>query len=55
EQGNAKDLAKKITKLINDKTYYTLVVDACQKRAAQYDIHKMVEKHIALYESICYT
>jgi len=55
EQGNAKDLAEKITKLINDKTYYTLVVDACQKRAAQYDIHKMVEKHIALYESICYT
>lgn len=52
EQGNATDLAEKVIKLLNDKDYYDLVATACQKRASQYDIHKMVDQHIALYESI---
>jgi len=53
EQGNSKELAEKIMKLLNDKVHYDLVADACQIRAAQYDIHKMVDQHIALYESLC--
>lgn len=52
EQGNAAALAEKITELVRDKEYYDSVAAACQKRASQYDIHKMVDQHIALYESI---
>jgi glycosyltransferase involved in cell wall biosynthesis len=53
EQGNASELAEKITSLLDDKNYYNMVAEACLKRASQYDIHKMVDQHIALYESIC--
>lgn len=53
EQGNSRVLADKIMELLNDKDYYTQVVEACRKRASQYDIHKMVDQHITLYESIC--
>lgn len=52
ELGNAVELAEKIMKLLNDNDYYDLVSEACQKRASQYDIHKMIDEHIALYESI---
>lgn len=53
EQGNSEELAKILLKLLNDKKMYELVSKACELRAAQYDIHKMIDKHIALYESIC--
>lgn len=52
EQGNAAALAQKIMQLLDDPDYYDLVSEACQKRASQFDIHKMVDQHIALYESI---
>lgn len=52
ELGNAVELAEKIMKLLNDNDYYDLVSEACQKRACEYDIHKMIDEHIALYESI---
>lgn len=52
EQGNAIELAEKINKLLEDKEYYTEIVESCQKRAQEYDIIKMVDKHIQLYESI---
>lgn len=52
EQGNDKQLAGIITELLNDKNYYDSVSEACLKRSSQYDIHKMIDQHIALYESI---
>ena len=52
EQGNAAALAEKIMNLLNDRVYYDFVSQACQERASQYDIHKMIEQHIVLYESI---
>ena len=52
-QGDEKALAKMITELLNDEKLYSKVAEACQTRAALYDINKMVEKHIALYQSIC--
>lgn len=52
EQGNPEDLADEIMKLLNDKAYYVKVSDACQNRAGKYDIQKMVDKHITVYESV---
>jgi len=53
EQGNSEELAEKILQLLRDKNYYDRVVESCQIRAAQYDIQTMIDKHIALYESLC--
>jgi glycosyltransferase involved in cell wall biosynthesis len=53
EQGNSEELAEKILELLRDKDYYDRVVESCQIRAAQYDIQTMIDKHIALYESLC--
>jgi glycosyltransferase involved in cell wall biosynthesis len=52
EQGNSEELAEKILELLRDKNYYDRVVESCQIRAAQYDIQTMIDKHIALYESL---
>jgi glycosyltransferase involved in cell wall biosynthesis len=51
-QGDETALAKMITDLLNDEKLYNKVAEACQSRAALYDINKMIEKHIALYQSI---
>jgi glycosyltransferase involved in cell wall biosynthesis len=53
EVGNAEELATKIQRLLDNKALYEDTVKACKVRAAEYDIHKMIDKHIALYESIC--
>jgi glycosyltransferase involved in cell wall biosynthesis len=53
EQGNDKELAEKIMKLLNDKDYYDAVSEACLTRSSQYDIYKMIDQHIVLYESLC--
>ncbi len=52
EQGNEKELADEIMKLLNDKDYYKEVADKCYERAQQFDINRMVDKYIKLYESI---
>ncbi|HJS00825.1 MAG TPA: glycosyltransferase [Flavobacterium sp.] len=52
EAGNAGDLAAKIKELLENKTLYENTVKDCQIRAAQYDIYKMVEKHIQLYREV---
>ncbi len=52
EQGNAKELAELILKLHTDQAAYQAVATACSLRASQFDIQIMVDKHIALYESI---
>lgn len=53
EAGNAQELASRIQELLENKTLYDDTVITCQIRASQYDIHKMIDEHIALYESIC--
>ncbi len=50
--GNAKQLAKEISKLLDSPKHYQFVANACQKRAAKYDIHKMVDQHINIYKSM---
>jgi glycosyltransferase involved in cell wall biosynthesis len=52
DQGNAKELAVAIEKLMKNPDYCQAVAKACQERANQYDINVMVDKHIQLYESI---
>lgn len=52
EKGNALDLADKIAGLLADKAYYESVASACQQRAAEYNIDKMVDQHIKLYQSV---
>jgi glycosyltransferase involved in cell wall biosynthesis len=52
EQGNYKELAERITHLMEDKLYYNEVSKRCVERSKKYDINKMVDKHIKLYEEI---
>ncbi len=51
-QGNEVQLANEISALINDAEHYKTVALACQQRAEEYDIHKMVDKHIRLYTDV---
>jgi len=51
-QGDTKALANHILALLSDPKYYKRIASACLKRSKKYDIHKMVEKHIDLYESV---
>lgn len=53
--GNSEQLAVEITKLLADQDHYQSVAVACQQRAANYDIHKMVDQHIKLYQSVLET
>lgn len=50
--GNAEVLATEISKLITDTEHYNSIAAACQQRAEAYDIHKMVDQHINLYNSL---
>jgi glycosyltransferase involved in cell wall biosynthesis len=49
--GNAEQLAIEISKLISNTKHYNDVATACQQRAEAYNIHKMVDQHINLYNS----
>lgn len=53
EEGNEKDLAKKILDLMDDPTKYKEVAQKCQERAAEYDIQKMVDGYIEVYREVC--
>lgn len=50
--GDEKALAKIMMQLLEDSHYYHFVAAACKKRAADYDIHKMVNKHVNLYNRL---
>ena len=50
--GDAKALAIQIEKVANDVELRKRVVDACQKKAAQYDIKVMANKYNELYKSL---
>jgi glycosyltransferase involved in cell wall biosynthesis len=52
ECGNEKELARCIQELIEDPIYYSKVAQACQERAEDYTIEKMVAEHIELYEKL---
>lgn len=49
ERGNAKQLAENILALYNDEDYYKLIADKCFERAKEFDIKKMIEGYIRLY------
>ncbi len=49
---DAQQLAVEIERLVEDKTYYSQVADACRKRADEYDISKMVEGYIRVYNEV---
>lgn len=51
-QGNEDQLAHEIIHLCTDPDHYRIVAEACQQRAADYDISKMVAEHISLYQSL---
>jgi glycosyltransferase involved in cell wall biosynthesis len=52
KQGDAKDLANKIEKLLTDEVYYQEIVNSCLKRSEQFDIQLMIEKHLHLYQTL---
>ncbi len=52
ECGNEKDLATHIQALLNDPIYYQEVATACQERAQEFTIEKMVTAHIEMYHKI---
>ena len=49
---NEKALAERINALLQDKTLYNEISEKCYERACKYDIHKMTEKYMAIYEEI---
>lgn len=51
-QGNAKELASHILKLIDDPVYYSKVSNACLERSKKFDINTMVGNYISLYNEI---
>ena len=51
-QGDDQRLAQEIRRLMEDESYYRQTAAQCQQRAAQYDIHRMVEQQVALYKSL---
>lgn len=51
-QGDETQLAKEVMRLATDPIHYKSVAAACQRRAADYDISKMVDEHIKLYQSL---
>ena len=52
ELGNAKELAERIQELLGDESLYNRIAQACQLRAAQYNIENMIQKHIELYQEV---
>lgn len=52
EKGNSKQLAEKIVKLIDDKEYYDLIAKKCFEKAQEYDIKRMTEKYLELYQNL---
>lgn len=51
-EGDARQLASEIEKLLTNPTYYSSVSECCVARAKAFDIRTMVRKTVQLYESI---
>ena len=52
EKGNEKELADLILQLINDPDYYKKIANQCYNRAKEFDIDKMIDQYITLYQEI---
>lgn len=50
ECGNDNELANVINRIDNDKSYRDEIVARCQERARQYDIEKVAQKYIYVYQ-----
>ena len=50
--GDYKQLATLIIDITNDKALYKNVAERCFNRASQYDINKMLEGYINVYNSL---
>ena len=50
--GDEKKLAAIIKNLVNDKNFYCKTVSNCLLRAKEFDIEKMVDNHIDLYQKL---
>lgn len=50
--GDIDQLKNTIIKLTSDDTYYQTVVNDCLERANEFDVNKMVQKHITLYKTL---
>lgn len=50
EQGNEKELADIICKLISDRKYYELISQKCLNKSKEYDIQNMCEQLLNLYK-----
>lgn len=52
QPGDVKGLATKILELDGDRDYYEKIAAACVERAKDFDISKMVDKYIEIYQEI---
>jgi glycosyltransferase involved in cell wall biosynthesis len=52
EQGNVNELVRIINDVIDDKHLYDNVVEKCLIRAKEFNIDKMIKKHISLYREV---
>ena len=50
--GDDKQLAELIVSLMNDREYYHQIAAQCMERARQYDISRMAEGYIGVYEEL---
>lgn len=51
-QGNAEELAQLIQKLEKEPTFYQEIKQRCHKRALDFDIQKMVDNYISVYQNV---
>lgn len=49
---NSDELAKILLNLSSDEVYYNELVTRCRKRASEYDIHKMVDSYMNVYNEV---
>lgn len=52
EKGNEKELAMQVERLMLDKLFYRQIAEQCFKRANYFDINKMIDSYIMLYEEV---
>jgi len=50
--GDERELADRILQLIDDRNLYVRTSAACLERAKEFDINRMVENYIEIYNSI---
>jgi len=52
EKGNSKQLAEKIKELTDNKEYYNQIAKKGFEKAQEYDIERMTDKYLALYQQL---